>query len=145
MVDIKDILSKFYDGEQWEPAFVQAFVAEDGRILAREFIRYFDVKVSFAQLNSAILDIGHTKLIKFAKVEENPDHIKLFKEAYVFGKFEHARDWVIYLHEAYGVTLNRATVLTHISLQRPEKCASSFLPAAMQEKHYDREVKEPVH
>lgn len=141
-MSLNDIINKYFVEGKFLYAFSQSFADRSGKIVFREFNRYFETKASFAQINNAVLEVSGSKLIPFEQREDTPTALRVFGEAYVFGKFSHPRDWVMHMYENYGVEISLQAVFKFVSEQRPERSASSFLPASMQDhKLYDKEDK----
>lgn len=141
-MSLTEIINKYYVDGKFTYPFSQSFADASGKVNFREFNRYFETKASFAQINNEILAVSGSKLIPFEKREDTAAGLRVFGEAYQFGKFTHPRDWVMHMADNYGVEISLAAVFKFVANQRPERSTSSFLPASMQDhKIYDKEDK----
>lgn len=134
-----DILNDYWnsDEEQFAPHFVQAFVERDGSLNMREFIRFFEVSASYAEINNALVEVNGSKKIRFEEFEPELQDYQVMKQRYAFGKYQHVRDLIMELGEE-GIYVTRDVLFRYVERQRPERNASSFLPTSMQDTYHER-------
>lgn len=130
--------------DYWNPAtqtfdkhFIQAFVERNNTLNLREFVRFFEVSASYAEINNALVEVNGTKKVAFEEFEPELHDYRIMMDRYKFGKFQHVRDLIMELGEE-GIFVTRDVLFRYVERQRPERNLKSFLPTAMQDVYHER-------
>ncbi|URC22490.1 hypothetical protein KAMAJI_00620 [Serratia phage vB_SmaM-Kamaji] len=134
-----DILNQYWNPteERFENHFIQAFVERNGQLNMREFIRYFEVSASYAEIKNALVEVNGSQKIAFSDFEPEFHDYRIMKERYSFGTYPHVRDLIMELGEE-GIFVTRDVLFRYVERQRPERNKNSFLPTSMQDTSYER-------
>lgn len=144
--NVSEILESYHENSNvFSVDFTEMFIDDYGNFNHKEFNRYFDTSASFSTINNALVELTGSKILTKRKFETPYKNQALFESVYEFGKFPHARDWIMHMSEAYGALVSKSYVLGYIAKQHPKRVSGSFLPTAFNEdKHVDKS-KEPEH
>ena len=136
-------LQNYWFNDQFNDLFIQLFVETNNSFNYRFFNTFHESKFSHTEINNALLELTGSKVVKSRLVDFAPNSLgmELFQKAYVFGKFENARQWVHEFWYQTDIVPDRVTILNWIAKQHPPKQQSSFSPSCDRNLYHDSKEK----